>query len=400
MQKSRKGLFLFLIILVAAVGILAYTGKLPGRNQSAGAQSAKILLEADSRAKFKVFGKSFIQVTKDGAKYFNQIDDQKWNDTYTMTSPVVVSEGGYTAVAEMMGRSVRVYNDAGLLYTVSTSGSVVRAALNENGYLSLILFQSATASYKIEVYSTSGTLRLERAEQDANVYPLAADVSDDNRVLAVSYLDGDDVEVISKISFFYVNETDGVNYDNAMFAAADRPGELIPEIRFMKDNLLVAVSDVTVFGVTKDGNEVFSIPLTNEIAAVGLDNKDTVTLAYGQIMSGSEGKQVGDVEWYNLKGNLNGSFSAGAAVTYLRSANGVTVVGANRDYYGLTKSGKLLWSYKATQDIEDILALDDGGTVLLVTKTQAEVVNMNQQTPEAPETEAEPDLETSAPEED
>ena len=57
-----------------------------------------LALEEDSKSSFVVYGKGFLHCTKDGAKFYSSMDSQKWNSTYNMSAPVVISEGNYTCL--------------------------------------------------------------------------------------------------------------------------------------------------------------------------------------------------------------------------------------------------------------------------------------------------------------
>ena len=55
-------------------------------------------IDSGNKTTIATFGTSFALCTKDGVKYYAGMGDQKWNDTFNMTSPLVVSEGKYIAV--------------------------------------------------------------------------------------------------------------------------------------------------------------------------------------------------------------------------------------------------------------------------------------------------------------
>lgn len=70
-----------------------------------------------------------------------------------MISPVAVSENGYLAVTEIGGKSVRVYDKKGPLYTVQLENSLVQASLNSGGYLSAIL--KSKDGYIVQAYNAA-----------------------------------------------------------------------------------------------------------------------------------------------------------------------------------------------------------------------------------------------------
>lgn len=126
--------------------------------QNAGNASAGVLaeipLDAGSSASFAVFDEAFLLCTKDGAKYYNSVGDQKWNDTFNMTTPTVIQEGSFMAVGDLGGKNVRVYDESGLLYNVQLEGNLSQFALNQNGYLSLL--EKKDSGYEVKIYNSKG----------------------------------------------------------------------------------------------------------------------------------------------------------------------------------------------------------------------------------------------------
>ena len=92
---------------------------------------ATIALDAGSAASFAVYDQAFLLCTKDGIKYYNSVNDQRWNDTFNMTAPTLIQEGPFVAVGDLNGKNLRIYDENGLLYSIQTEGTLMQFALNE-----------------------------------------------------------------------------------------------------------------------------------------------------------------------------------------------------------------------------------------------------------------------------
>lgn len=331
--------------------------------------------ESNSKSTFAIMNKGFAHCSKDGVKYYNTMEDQKWNSTFTMTSPVMVAEGEYFAVGESGGKNVKVYNGDGEVYSVKTEGTVSRIAINKNGYTAVM--SSMTDYYRIQVFDNKGTEITKREEKDKGVYPLDVDISDDNSVIAVSYVDTTDVTMMGKVLFFYAYKEQGKEYADAMFAAVQKEDEIIPEIEFMNGNKLVCVTDKSLYAFNLKGDQAWEIKLLNKIQAVSFEGKDKTVVAYGEPFGGTEGFASGKVEWIDTNGKVTGSFDGSDSITYLKAGKGGAVIGNHNTYKAIAENGKELWEYKAKQDITDILFMNGTSNVLVVTKTSAEIMDMN-----------------------
>ena len=359
-------------------------------------------VDISSKATMAVFGKEFMLCTKDGVKYFTSMGDQKWSDTFNMSSPALVQEGDYLAVGDMGGKTVRVYNKEGILYDLQAEGSPVQFALNESGYLSLITKNEN--SYRIRIYNAKGSLLKERVEESSGIYPLSSDVSDDSRVFAVSYMDTTDISPIGRVLLFYINAEDSEEFTDSMFAAVEKTNEIIPVISYRKNGALAVISDVAVYGIGSDGSELWSYPLENTIDQAAMGNKEYIVLALGDSVADKDGREKGSVCWLDGSGKEKASFETGESVTYLLAAEKGVVIGNDRSYTGVTHSGSESWNYTETADMSDLIPMEKLNRVMTVGKETVSIFDMTKgksaeatqtdhakQKPAAEDAEAKPD---------
>ena len=332
-------------------------------------------VDISSKATMAVFDQEFLLCTKDGVKYFASMGDGKWSDTFNMTSPAMVQEGDYVAVGDMGGKTVRVYNKEGMLYDLQAEGSPVQFALNESGYLSLITKNEDT--YRIRIYNTKGTLLKERVEESNGVYPLCSDVSDDSRVFAVTYLDTTDIDPVSRVVLFYIDAEESENHTDSMFAAVEKTDEIIPVIGFMEKGVLAAISDVNVYGIGNDGEELWNYPLENTVDQAALGNKAYIVLALGDSVANKDGREKGTVCWLDAGGKEKASYEAGESITYLQAAKEGVIIGSDRRYTGLSNSGNQNWEYTATGDLTELIPMEKLNIVMTVGKERVSVFDMS-----------------------
>ena len=332
-------------------------------------------IESKNKTSFQMYGEHFLMCTKDGVRFFNDFADPKWNDTFTMNSPMSVKEGDFTAVGDMTGSGIRVYDATGPKYKVQTEGTLIQFALNENGYLATICKNKS--SYKIMIYNNLGEELKGRVEETIGIYPLSVDISDDNKVFVVSYLDTTDIEPIARVLFFYINRAEGENFTDSMFAAVEKPDEIIPIITYMKNGILAVISDKNIYGLKGEGQSVWKLELTNQLDRVDVTEKEYIVAAYGDEFSGKDGKEAGTVVWIDSSGKEHTIFEMKDRVSYLNASEGSVVIGAGYRYYNVKSNGKVIWEHRAIGDMSDILLMGSDSTVLYVTKTRAEMVDIN-----------------------
>ncbi len=332
---------------------------------------------SDSKSSFKPYGEGFIQCTKDGIKYYSQIGKEKWNDTFTMTSPYVATEGDYVAVADIMGRNVKMYNSKGKVYELSLDAPIVKISLNVNGFMGVLMNNSG--NYIIKIINSSGNVVTERVEATANVFPTGLDIAEDNKSFAISYIDTTDISPLSKIVFFYIGESEG-DYIDGMFSGITKENEYIVYLSYLENNTLIAVSDKSVIAMDSSGKESWSYSLPNKLDWISFSDRTYIALGCGEEMESEDGYPVGTVIFLNLQGKETSTFESGSEITYLKTYSNGAVVGNSKKFRMVKKSGSVIWEHSATQDISDIIPLD-GNNVLYITNNYAQYVNIKNYVP-------------------
>ena len=105
-KKGNKGKCAAAAVLVIIIGAVSYLYKdnikefaayIPIVSETFSKDEAEKAVEMDiesgSKSSFVGYGNEYLYVTKDGVKFFDANNTQKWNYTYTMSSPVTVNNG-------------------------------------------------------------------------------------------------------------------------------------------------------------------------------------------------------------------------------------------------------------------------------------------------------------------
>lgn len=336
-----------------------------------------IPLDTGSQASFAVNGQSYLLCTKDGVKYFHSTGEQRWSDTFTMTTPQLIQEGAFMAVGDMSGKDIRVYDENGLCYHVQLEGIPVQFALNENGYLSVIEKQEGIC--KIYIYNKAGKLLKARVEESQGIYPVSTDISDDNKSFAISYVDTTDVQLMGHVLFFYINSKDSENYTDSMYASTDVPDEILGTVSY-GDNGLRVVSDRGLYGLQNNGIKRWKYSFSNMVEYISFQNKDRVVVAYGQKTAGSDGRAVGTVSCIDNSGKEKASYETGANVTYLSAWEDGIIAGNEKNYTGIRYTGRESWRYHATKDTQALIPMEKFTKILVVMQDSAMILDMTKRT--------------------
>ncbi len=319
---------------------------------------------------------SFYFCTKDGVQFIDEKGQSKWGDVFTMAAPVLIGEGDYAAAAEPKGGTVHVYGPSGKLYAIDAKGLILNFNINKNGYASITV--KIDQYYATQVFNDKGALLLTFKHEEANIFPMCADISNDNRIAAVGLLDISGIKMMTHVMTAFLNKEEFGNYIDGIFGSVPIENEMATRLLFFKDNALMAFGDASITTIALNAENaaqsVSAQTLTNEVQFIEAFGDNGFVAAFGGAMTGLESAGDGHLIFYNANAEPLGDYTIGKKITSLNCTGQTAIVGANRTFYAFNAKGKLLWQYNATQDLKALLPLSGSDTVLAVSATEAAVM--------------------------
>ena len=403
MEKGISGriikIMLFLLLFLAATLylIMEFAPGLIGQGLISPVSGAIYMEEVATPAEYapethSVFytGKQggYFYATKDGVTCYGSDHHSKSASSFNMTAPILTGNGNCTAIWEHMGNTVSIFSDQGLLYQKQLEESILHVSVNPKGYSNIITKNNDQAQgqdhdrdryrYRIDSYNPSGTLILGGPDENYNIFPFTSAISNDGRILAVSYVDVNGVTPDSIIQFSYLNISEGRDYADGVFAAiAKNPDEMISQLHFMDDNKLLVVSDKQIACVDVNQNPsayTWSIPLGNKLLHLAIDEGKGFTIALGDPILNQPSVTPNLIQYYTMDQTLQWSYEAKAPISLINVGfNGVLVVEAGN--VTALQKGQPIWQYPAPQDLRQIFFYQSLHQVLQVTDTKASILS-------------------------
>jgi len=379
---SRKVIIaaaLILLVAAAAVQHFYFSGQAPAADAAMRMADTGVTVKYDlgSGAGFASFDSgNFFFCTKDGMKYMTSSGAQKWDSVFTLTAPVMVSQGGVAAVGEANGHAAYVFDSTGKLYEEHFDGAMLSFSVNKAGDLAVIL-QNGTDGYLIEAFGP-GLPTWQYHFVDANIYPVSADVSPDGRIVAIACADVN-YQLTTKVVFAYVNQADGQSFTDMIFSEQDIDGEMPASVRFMDGNRLLVFTDARIccYQPQADSSvtQLWNMDLNNQIGAVGFYGGKSFAYACGAaLLNHQNADPVGTVSFVALDGTTTGSYCVGKDVTSLTMGFDSAIAGTDREFYAISKTGGLLWNYASPQNAGQMIFLDNTNTVLLAADAGGDIM--------------------------
>lgn len=356
---------------------------------------AEILYETNSRTNFYTYKKNVYYCTKDGMQMLNSKGKTLWSDTFTMVTPYINYDGEIVGVCEEGGKSLYVYNSNGILYRKDMEYPITSFSVNLNGYASVIT--KGESEYKIMVITSSGEVISESIIALVDGIPVATDVSNDNKVYAVSLININDIKMQTRVVFYYVGKKSVTEEETVdMFASFKRDDQIAPIIKFMDNNNFIVVTDKEIIGVeinNQNGErykEKWAKELKNKVTAIDFPENKFIAVAYGEsFINADEPEEKGTVKWYNTSGEEINVHKSEKAVISLTSDYGATIINSGRNFKAISYKGGEIWNYNAIQDVDSMMFVENTNNVLFITPKKAEIFDVKKKITEIEEDESE-----------
>ena len=187
------------------------------------------------------FKNGIVRYNKDGVTFLNKQNEEKWIYASQFTTPVMDAAENAFAVADIGGNIIQVFSKDGLKGEIETTLPIEKISVSDQGIVSVILKNEM--SPVIMTYDATGNMLIENQVDIKNLgYPTAIEMSPDGTVLAVAYLDVSSVILKTKVVCYNFGES-GDSEKNYEVSVEEYQDSMIPELYFMGESTLVAVSD-------------------------------------------------------------------------------------------------------------------------------------------------------------
>lgn len=303
-QKIRihrlKISILILVLIGAAIGLFCaayiYLDQITYTDYEVIEQIERTDTEA---AEYQEFQGNVLKYTKDGAVYSDLSGKVIWNQAYEMETPRITMCEGYLAIYQQGGTQIFIMDTAGLQGTIHTVMPLQRVSVADKGIIA-VLMEDAGTSY-IHIYDKDGRqmagggLHIENSG-----YPLDIALSSDAQKLAVSMLDINEGNVKSAV-VFYNYGTVGQNEIDNIVGSYSYSDMIIPSIRFVSDDRLLAFGDnqVIIYEGTQKPSVVQEIDCPDNIRSIYYNDK-----YFGLVYDNPSSAKGYRTDIYNIKGDL------------------------------------------------------------------------------------------------
>jgi len=375
-KKKHRFLKILLSIVFLAAVSLAAVRLVNGRgnlsidafkrlfNTAAGTPSvSEFAFESGFNNVFADLDGCFAVASTVGIQVFDEAGNKAYTEIYEMTNPTITACGGIGAAYDLGGRSLKVFDGAGILGSLTTDTGIISASLNDAGHLAVCTQAGSGHKAYVYIYGAGDYKNYLYLWKSGGGYVVSAALTPDGKTLAVLTLTGDGTRIV----FFSLSSGSMEEKGSCTL-----PGKLAIKLRLLDDARVLAVcDDALVLAGADGGSQVLTDYSDKYLADFSLEGDGFTALALSDYMVGDQGRIM------TLDHN-------GKTLGTLETQRRIVSVSARGDYLAvLYGDGFVIYD----KDLEECAQQDETAgvvrtimrsdrTALLITSHSASVFNM------------------------
>lgn len=309
-----------------------------------------------------------LRYTPDGVSLVNSKLETIWSDTYEMENPMADVCGSRALIADRDGTAIRIYDKSGLVGSVVTSYSIIKAHVSENGLVAAVL--DGGDNTWINFYSSDGSLIAENQTKiDDPGFPLDVAISDDGLIMMVSYQYVDGGETTSYVAFYNFGDV-GQNEDDRIVSGYTYEGVVIPQVEYLDGSKSIAMRDdgFTIYGGKQIPKEIKTVEVDKEIVSTFYDDN-----IIGMVFKNDGTDNLYSMEVYSTSGKMKFRKEFNVPYTTIRMSEGHIIMYNSSQVAVLTDEGRERYNGTVEGTIKDffrigwnryLLVLDTGVNIM------------------------------------
>ena len=373
-RQHRKKILRRVIEVLALVVIVLIIFKLIYAVQKYDDYEVKSSIERDSTniTKFEEFSKYILEYSNDGILCMTKSGTLIWNQAFEMVSPMIETCGEYLVVYDQGGTQIYIVSEEGLQKKIETTSAIQTVSLAQQGTIAVLMKEDDES--RIKLFDKKGNeLANGKFYDNKGSIPVDIALSQNATKMAVSMVDVTGKAVSSTITFYNFGTVGQSEIDNNV-GTYSFDGTLIPEIKFVSDNRMIALGTdkVLVFEGSQKPEVDREIKLTERVQSFFCNEK-----YIGIVYDKRDSENAWHIEVMDLRGKIITKFDTQIAYEKIEFlSNNEICITSKTECEIYTRLSTKKFSYTFDKEIYSIIANGKGQNYIFIFKETAEEVRL------------------------
>lgn len=312
-------------------------------------------------------GEKILVIESDKISAYTNTNIPDYKQSVNFKDIVVDSNGDYCVIGENGGSNLVLLNEKGKVWDFNVNGEILAVSVNKNGYVACVYSKSGYKSL-IKVINPSGEELF--TNYLASTYAVDAEISNDNKYLAIAEVNTEGINMESDIKVVDINNAS----EKELKTIKLEGNSLVLDVEYGDKNDLLILEDTKIEKVNSNyekstikeykSNDASHVSIENGTNAIAIEKNDTGIFSTEYILKIYDGNN--EPKEYTLEGSAKSVHAQGKTIC----------VDVGNEILFLNNNGKLLKRCRVSGQARDVKMYDNGSMAAIIFKDRIEIVKL------------------------
>ncbi len=365
---NKRKICLFLVIFCILAGLFAYFNRdmiatyFTNKEWEIAEIAGSVMLDnyyviTGTASNLVVVGNNYI-------RGFDANGKENFDESVSIKNAVTSAKGDYCIVGEKEGSKIYMINANAKIWESEIQGSIYAVSVNKNGY-SAIIYKQTGYKTLIKVLSPQGEEVF--TSYLASTYAVDAEISNDNKTLAIAEINTEGINAESDIKIIDINR---LEQDNVKAIPLDK-ASLITNIEYTNKNDLLIQTNNNIQLFDGENLSAISGKFSDDTYFASIENFSEAVLI-DRVENGLFDVKY-KVEVLDTNGNKKEHMLERLPTMVKVQKNRIAVMAENQLLI-LNANAKLIKRYEVTGSVKDICLFDEGESLAIIYRDKIEFI--------------------------
>ncbi len=368
LNKFKRYAIIVAVFAIVIIGIRIYY---INKTYSSYSVTNNILSGDTTKCKFYEYGDYFIRYSNDGLAYIKN-GETVWNQAFEMKQPILDICNDYVAIAEQQSNTIYIFDTTGLLGKIKTAYPIVNLEVAGQGVVAAITTES-NANH-IELMEKDGEVLVSgQTVLSGDGCPIDISLSEDGTKLMVSYLYVNGGASQTKVVFYNYSEVGKNEVDRVVGGFNQYKSTIVPKVEFLTNDIAVAFGDdmFTIYSIKQKPSIIAEYELDKEIKSIFYSEE-----YIGFTFQPENLDDPYDITIYDIDGDIIYEGTLDLEYKNIKLDNSNLLIYSDDTFIVQTVKGKIKFSKKLDENINEILGINGGYKYILVSSESIDQIKL------------------------
>lgn len=368
LNKFKRYAIIVAVFAIFIIGIRIYY---INKTYSSYSVTNNILSGDTTKCKFYEYGDYFIRYSNDGLAYIKN-GETVWNQAFEMKQPILDICNDYVAIAEQQSNTIYIFDTTGLLGKIKTAYPIVSLEVAGQGVVAAITTES-NANH-IELMDKDGEVLVSgQTVLSGDGCPIDISLSEDGTKLMVSYLYVNGGASQTKVVFYNYSEVGKNEVDRVVGGFNQYKSTIVPKVEFLTNDIAVAFGDdmFTIYSIKQKPSIIAEYELDKEIKSIFYSEE-----YIGFTFQPENLDDPYDITIYDIDGDIIYEGTLDLEYKNIKLDNSNLLIYSDDTFIVQTVKGKIKFSKKLDENINEILGINGGYKYILVSSESIDQIKL------------------------